>query len=356
MKGNHFKNYLKNIVSTVLLLSLLSGCSWSDRYENTEEGTSFRTEEDSADEVIVSDNTLEENLEAVSDNWMESASENVVGLGKFAQKSRFGTSEIVPEEDLYLENNQSEGTGSAANLEGTVLIVTIYVSDDESDWEFYEKQKVWEKLEVATDYISENANAYQVPLEFIYDDGTHYDLSYQYNFNGVITDGMNLSEDDADTYWESVIQTVESEVDSDALLSEYGAQNIAYMGVIDKPGGSYAYTYESGDNGAYWNESCFLYTADEVYQEEEPPAVYAHELLHLFGAKDLYRYDDETYNEFSENQYKYIKKYYANEIMYTTYDENYYSVQERVTNDLSEITAYYVGWTNQAPEEFLAVE
>ena len=58
MKGNHFKNYLKNIVSTVLLLSLLSGCTWSDYYENTEDGTSFRTEEDIADEVIVSDNTL----------------------------------------------------------------------------------------------------------------------------------------------------------------------------------------------------------------------------------------------------------------------------------------------------------
>lgn len=49
------------------------------------------------------------------------------------------------------------------------------------------------------------------------------------------------------------------------------------------------------------------------------------------------------------------KKNHKNEIMYTTFarDENgnKYKVFDRITNDLTDITAYYVGWTDNVPPE-----
>ena len=36
--------------------------------------------------------------------------------------------------------------------------------------------------------------------------------------------------------------------------------------------------------------------------------------------------------------------------MMTTYDENWNNVQDHVTNDLTDITAYFIGWLDTIPE------
>lgn len=47
---------------------------------------------------------------------------------------------------------------------------------------------------------------------------------------------------------------------------------------------------------------------------------------------------------------QYIETNYPNEIMLTTYDENWNNVQDHITNDLTDITAYFIGWLDTIPE------
>lgn len=71
-----------------------------------------------------------------------------------------------------------------------------------------------------------------------------------------------------------------------------------------------------------------------------------HEILHAFGAPDLYTADEYGNNYgLTDELVDYIKNNLDNEIMYTTdrvTGECHYS---SITNDLTEITAYYIGWT-----------
>ncbi len=243
--------------------------------------------------------------------------------------------------------------GSCTKLSGTTVVVVIYLNDNSSSWTTQRMDRVKYKIGIATDYIEEAANYYGQSAEFIYDDGYYSDLSYEYDYYGNITDFDSLDEYNYDPYQESLLEAINNYIPSQKLLNKYGADHIAYVGVMNKEGRSYAYQYAEEYDDYYFEECCCLFYTDKGYGEEEPPAVYAHEILHLFGAIDLYESEDPYYNDLTGRQYDYIIDYYPNEIMYTTYDEYGYSVQQRVTNDISELTAFYLGWTDQLPSRFL---
>lgn len=243
--------------------------------------------------------------------------------------------------------------GSATQLQGTVLAVIIYMSDAESSWTIQDKWAVQDKLDIAADYIEDAARSYGKSVDIISDVGQNSNLLYETYYNGYIQDFDTLDESGLDPYQETLLDEIIYNIPSNQLLQEYNATSIAYIGVIDKDGRSYAYPYDEGYGQDYYNECTCIFFRDETYSEEEPPAVYAHELLHLFGAPDLYENDDPYYNDFSPSQYDYIESNYSNEIMYTTYDEYGYSVHDRVSNDITAITAYYLGWIDELPLGFV---
>ena len=85
---------------------------------------------------------------------------------------------------------------------------------------------------------------------------------------------------------------------------------------------------------------------------EEAPAAYAHEMLHTFGAPDLYVGENPAANyNINDDFVSYCETYHPNEIMVTTYDvdtdEPHY---DYISNELTEITAYYIGWTDTSRE------
>ena len=72
------------------------------------------------------------------------------------------------------------------------------------------------------------------------------------------------------------------------------------------------------------------------------PAVYAHEILHTFGAPDLYA-EDEEYN-ISSDFLDYIAKTEPNDIMLTCSDlDSGEYLYDSINNEVTEVTAYYVG-------------
>jgi len=246
-----------------------------------------------------------------------------------------------------------EFVGSADDLQGKVLVVTIFLNDSSSYWTYEEENAVKDRIEIAGNFIEDSASYYGKTVDVISDEGNNADLSYEFEYSGTVSDFDTLDENALDPYQESLLDAISSGIPSEQLIQKYNAGSIAYVGVVNKNGRSYAYPYDEDYGADYYNECCCLFFTDETYGDEEPPAVYAHEIMHLFGAEDLYEGTDATYNELSSGQYDYIVNNYPNEIMYTTYDENGYSVQGRVSNEVSDITAYYLGWIDTLPTGFL---
>ena len=95
----------------------------------------------------------------------------------------------------------------------------------------------------------------------------------------------------------------------------------------------------------YPYEMCYIYMFCD--NEEESPASIAHEILHLFGAPDLYSADTDGDNYgVPQELVDELERTQSNDIMYTTYDAKkdiaYY---DKITNDFTEVDAYYVGLT-----------
>lgn len=262
------------------------------------------------------------------------------------------TESVTTEQGQYVPREE-DFAGSAVRLNGTVLAVLIFLDDSESTWNTNDMNEVKERFDIAADYIEESAQAYGKQVDIITDTGNYGDLSYETYYNGYVEDFDTLTEYDYDPFQEALIDEINYNIPTTSLLQKYNAQSIAYIGVVNKDGRSYAYPYDTEYDQRYYYEVGCIFFTDETYGEEEPPAVYAHELLHLFGAQDLYENSDSYYNYFSSGQYDHIETYYANEIMYTTYDEYGYSVQGWVSNDISHITAYYLGWVDTLPTGFV---
>jgi hypothetical protein len=198
--------------------------------------------------------------------------------------TREETTEETTSEEIdgeYVPHESTAFTGSAKKLSGKVILVTILVSDVYSDWTEYEKQRVQGRITTASEYIMENAEYYGESLELIYDNGWTEDLTYETFYNGEIKDFDDLQGVYEDPYQETMLEAIASEIPEEQLLQKYGAESIAYVGVIDKDGRSYAYPYQPEYGDDYYNECACVFYTDETFGEEEPPAVYAHEILHL---------------------------------------------------------------------------
>ena len=233
--------------------------------------------------------------------------------------------------------------GSASEMDGKTVVVSIYMDDAVSSWSendadvklMYEMK---DYLGMACDWIDEQAAGYGTNMEFIYDWEQDEELAYQMQ-----TD-LDIAHDETqvDMYGGSII---DSSIDTDSLMSKYSADNMIYMVFVNTPINSditsYAMNYYEGFRYPY--EMCYILTHVDGYTE--CPAGIAHEMLHAFGAPDLYCADTygDNYNV-SEELVNYYEEEKSNDLMFTNYDritgDSYY---DRITNDFTPLVAYYCG-------------
>lgn len=233
-------------------------------------------------------------------------------------------------------------TGSAKYLDGSTVLVSLFIEDSSSSWSDDKKEIVMSKMDLANDFLVSEGNSYGKSVNLIYDIYEHPDLSYMVSYSGTIDDSNRASYQ----LLEFITRYIDNEIPTQEILASYNVDSIAYMCFLDKSGVSFTFPYYEGDSDLYYYETCYMFLkCDGDY---EPPAVYAHEILHLFGARDLYstNQSDGITKEFVQH----IEQDYPNEIMLTTYDENWNNVQDHVSNEITDITAYYIGWLEEIPE------
>lgn len=261
--------------------------------------------------------------------------------------------------------------GSCGKPEGKIVVLSIYTDNDAIVWsnspeDELRKDTMRERLLTGTKWISNQAQEYGKSVEFVCDWKTDSDLK-------IITD----IEDDltfvSDTNKKVILDNIRDEIAErgSMLIKKYDADGIIYAYMLNIPEtkekfSSVAMPYHGNvnddtgnltDNTATEeskmdsdiipcdrNEAVILgYTTWGI---ECYPAIYAHEILHLFGAPDFYDVDRSGNNYgTNEESVKWFEENNANDIMYEMYsfDDNGIPKPE-IVQEITDATAYYIGW------------
>ena len=314
---------------------LLTGCT-----EISEDKSVTEEAETALTEAVAVDTTLPEEEEPVQTESEEKqdGAEQVQPEATVASEHE----EITPpsEETTHPEDElgnprSSYGLGSAAFLKDRNILVSLFVTTPESGWTDREQEAVLQKIGVAVDYIEGQAKQYDVSTELIYDWSSQHDLKVEAKTDFPINEDVDFVDrlDEEIAYW------FEQKISYEKLLEVYDAEGIATCVFVNNAGISYAIVYDGTDNV---KESLILFTGDYYnHGKEETAAAYAHEILHVFGAHDLY--EDA---EFTREVTDYVADTYPNEIMLTVSG----SGTGKITQIISPVTAYHLGWVSYTEE------
>ena len=273
--------------------------------------------------------------------------------------------------DTYLGAQQ----GSAKFLEGRTLVVSIFVNLDGYDtWTEKDIVLAINNLNLAKAFIENESKKYGVDLELLCDFITYPDLCHGISLDGELYDAdefnFMLNSEDVkglseyiDALYE-INDVIENNGAISNLCDKYETDSIAYIVFAKRPARSYALPYtvvnaqSPNSYRTYYHEKAIIY--DDIYGLEglAPPGVCAHELLHLFGAVDLYPTDTDLYladtkvDDASQKFLDYVKSNYPNDIMFSshTLDKNNLPIKDRIEKEISPLTAYRIGWVDDIPE------
>lgn len=233
--------------------------------------------------------------------------------------------------------------GSSGKLEGTIAVVTILADDATSEWNLSEDDDfrmystIYNDLRIGCGWIEEACAAYGRNVNFVWDWDAHDELIYRTSLDRSIGDNYYGAYNDMQEF-------IGANIDSEGIRSALGANGIVYMVCVDTPSSnttaSSTFSWEAGCPCEY--EMCFMLM--NYKGQINAPATFAHEILHTFGAPDLYYAGKRG---ITQEYVDYAKLAGTNDIMRVTWDldTNYY-VYDSVKNEITDITAYYLGLTD----------
>ena len=336
------------LLSCLLAIGLMAGCSdqahldeasATETFQEASTETSSETETSSAEEIteVASSSSEEEHTEF--DPYYETTQPTYY---PYVDPDGYPAPENWRE--LYPH-------GSAGKLEGTIAVISIFAEDAYGGWDETEQQnratyaRAYYDLRLACEYISAESAKYDKEVIFEWDWMKHPELCYEASFTD---DNLANVLYDYGVIDEAVWKFIETYVDSEGIRKQYDASSVVYMLYVNSPsdanGPSCTRNFYYGMPYPY--EICYIQMNQS--NRETPPAVFAHEMLHTFGAPDLYWTD--LYQNY-RLEYGITKKYAQqiakeglNDLMRITWDAKtgkylYHSISPEITD----ITAYYVG-------------
>lgn len=272
-------------------------------------------------------------------------------------EEQYESSEETEDEEYYSESETTYSDseygypydnhlGTAKELEGKIAVVSIFVNDATTGWNFESEADqqldalIYKDLEVATDYLENVSKSYGKDVEFIYDWEQYPELAVDLD----ITD-MDYREVDSNynQFYNAGSNSIDQNVQTAKILSDVGADQVIYMMYFNTPESN---TITSTTFFCYESEStyeiCFMFMNCEGYLE--CPSHFAHEMLHTFGVPDLYTAADygitQEYVDYAANSG-------LNDIMRINEDpQTGEYLYDSIVNEVTDITAYYAGLTD----------
>ncbi len=227
------------------------------------------------------------------------------------------------------------GAGTCTDLRGEQIVALFFIDDDESTWDAASIDAYTEKIvRPALAFLEKEAEVWEIPLQF--------DV---WRFSSALSEGLTLQYDgivNPDLFdggstkdlFQSVAKTLGYSREMAlrwAFLQKSEGANIIPMFVLNKDGTSYArqsYIVAQTDHVEY---AVLFWDSEDIRNRH--CSTFAHELLHLFGAEDLYQPDE---------RYALTTELYPWDVM---------CLETRNMDRLSvgEHTAYTLGWTEVVP-------
>lgn len=214
--------------------------------------------------------------------------------------------------------------GSAKRLEGNIYVILFFVS--ETAWPEKEKMDLYNRIREAESWLKNKAKEYGKTVSFV--NGTH---GLYEPFEAEIVpdyDSGNASAEAVKLYLQKAGFPTGPDYRFWAKINSACEQSLTII-VANKKGRSYSIPHFRGSEGP---EGTVLF-----HSVDRPLIVSSiiHEMLHLFGAEDLYETDYQS----KENSDR-MEKMYPKEVMHN----HYFPLEEL---QLSPLTAWLVGLTDK---------
>lgn len=240
--------------------------------------------------------------------------------------------------------------GSVGLLEEPTVLVSIYLNDAAtgSIWTKEARAQTQQQVAMAADWIRQQASEYGVETELYYDDGTENNpLSFTYSLQARLRGGVDSEESNA---FLDEMDALCATMDTDDLRTRYGTDHVGFLLFLPVSGTSFTMAHYAEDGPDFYHEYCCLYHYDAYAEQAEPesPATYAHEILHLFGAPDLYAGSSDPYVDGALTAY--VEQTYPDDIMLSTYAADGSNVYTSIDKVISPLTAYCIGLADSCPE------
>lgn len=240
--------------------------------------------------------------------------------------------------------------GSVRLLKEPTVLVSVYLNDAAtgSIWTQEARAETQRCLAMAVEWIEAQAAGHGARTELYYDDGSAGSpLQCTYAVQSRLRGGVDSEESAA---FLDEMDALCATLDTAELRAQYGTDNIGFLLFLPVRGTSFTMAHYADDGFDFYHEYCCLYRYDAYAEQIEPesPATYAHEILHLFGAPDLYEGSADPYVDGKLTAY--VEQTYPDEIMLSTYDPDGGNVYTAIEKTLSPLTAYCLGLVNSCPE------
>lgn len=246
-----------------------------------------------------------------------------------------------------------KNTGSAKELVGNNILISIFLEDAESTVNTQTETVILENTRKAADWLEAEAQKRGKTARII-TGKEDSDLIIRYKCSGTVID-TNYD------HYDTLLMLKDLKMGSlySKITEKYGDANIVIILFLNKIARSFASpadplaTLENilmddpyyADFGYF--DTCVIFSRHYKYMDDIDfnPNLIAHELLHLYGAVDLYYECSENpqYGAMKAEQSIIAGTYLANEIMF-----NHDS-----TNEISDLTAYLIGWEETVPIKYV---
>ena len=211
--------------------------------------------------------------------------------------------------------------GPAAKLVGDIQLLLVFVSTPEHPWPEEEIISFFNVVQTSKDFILDEAERYGVPLSL---SAQYFETSIPYEF-----DGSDLSNIDLSWYW----YLVKNYFHKDGMVSmheayeeRFGKDNTPFLFVFNTPYRNI--TYSADLLYPNWLEEFSIYYGQQPLRDN----MIVHELMHQYGAVDLYDLSSEGVEEISE-------QIFPKSVM----------LRQKGT-EIDELTAYLIGWIDDPSE------
>lgn len=228
--------------------------------------------------------------------------------------------------------------GSAKELKGRTLVVNCFVSEGKKKWDNDEKKEIIDREKYGLLWLQAQALKWKVeePDFHLVNIGLEQDIklenienykelsaAFKINWTSLAIHAAG---------YPSIIGFYDSVKNANMV------DNVVVMVFPLNKGRSYAYSSNSNNRNARFLEGAVVYQTD-LYNHKMYNGTIIHEMLHLFGAWDMYR-EESTAIRSAEMDAK-IKGVFINSIML---DDNKYDMDEFV---IDQMTAWRIGWTKR---------